>query len=182
MQLKPYYLLIQVKKPKYWIADIILCTIWVGWIHSPAGGIHVCGRYSSVLSPLLHSLLNVSIVTDRYNFQSISCNIQINREMQKPPNYLSFSLSLSEWITLAVFLFCWHYFSIFIAFQFIWTKSVNNSFYINFYYLFTIKSQLGMLSDLQTTFLSWTIQKVTNLFIIDFQHAECNLSPKDRAN
>lgn len=134
VQLKPYYLLIQVKKPKYWIADIILCTIWVGWIHSPAGGIHVCGGYSSVLSPLLHSLLNVRIVTDRYNFQSISCNIQIGRcKNLQILSLWSLSLSLNEWITLAVYLFCWHYFSIFIAsVHFIWTKSANNSFYFNF--------------------------------------------------
>lgn len=95
----------QVRKPKYWVADIILCTIWVCWSHSPAGGIHVCGGYSPVLSPLLHSLLNVRIVTHRYNFQSISCKIQLGR----CKNLSLSSFSISEWITQAVFLFCWHY-------------------------------------------------------------------------
>lgn len=100
VQLKPFYLLIQVRKPKCWIADIILCTSWVGSSHSPAGGIHVCGGYSSVLSPLLHSLLNVSIVTDRYNFQSISCNIQIGR----CKNLLILSLSLSLLFLLSLWM------------------------------------------------------------------------------
>lgn len=124
VQLKPFYLLIQVKKTKYWIADIILCTSWVGWSHSPAGGIHVCGGYSPVLSPLLHSLLNVSIVTDRYNFQSISCNIQIGRCKN-----LSLSLSLlfllSLWMNYTSCVFV-------LLTLFIWTKSANNSFYFNF--------------------------------------------------
>lgn len=168
-----FILLIQVRKPKYWTEDIQFNKVHcIGWSHSPAGGIHVCGGYSSILSSLLHFLLNVSIVTDRYDFQSISCNIQIGRcknlILSLSLSFLSPSLSLSEWIALAVFLFCWHYFCIFI--------------YFYFFYLFTIKSKLGMLSDLQTTFLSRTIQKVTNLFIVDFQHAECNLPTTERTN
>lgn len=87
-----FILLIQVRKPKYWTEDIQFNKVHcIGWSHSPAGGIHVCGGYSSILSSLLHFLLNVSIVTDRYDFQSISCNIQIGRCKNL---ILSFSLSL----------------------------------------------------------------------------------------
>lgn len=157
-----FILLIQVRKPKYWTEDIQFNKVHcIGWSHSPAGGIHVCGGYSSILSSLLHFLLNVSIVTDRYDFQSISCNIQIGR-------CKNLILSLSLWMncTSCVFILL--------------TLFLHIYFY--FFYLFTIKSKLGMLSDLQTTFLSRTIQKVTNLFIVDFQHAECNLPTTDRTN
>lgn len=166
-----FILLIQVRKPKYWTEDIQFNKVHcIGWSHSPAGGIHVCGGYSSILSSLLHFLLNVSIVTDRYDFQSISCNIQIGRcknlILSLSLSFLSPSLSLWMNCTSCVFVLL--------------TLFLHIYFY--FFYLFTIKSKLGMLSDLQTTFLSRTIQKVTNLFIVDFQHAECNLPTTDRTN
>lgn len=166
-----FILLIQVRKPKYWTEDIQFNKVHcIGWSHSPAGGIHVCGGYSSILSSLLHFLLNVSIVTDRYDFQSISCNIQIGRcknlILSLSLSFLSPSLSLWMNCTSCVFVLL--------------TLFLHIYFY--FFYLFTIKSKLGMLSDLQTTFLSRTIQKVTNLFIVDFQHAECNLPTTERTN
>lgn len=103
-----FILLIQVRKPKYWTEDIQFNKVHcIGWSHSPAGGIHVCGGYSSILSSLLHFLLNVSIVTDRYDFQSISCNIQIGRcknlILSLSLSFLSPSLSLWMNCTSCVF-------------------------------------------------------------------------------